>query len=254
MLDFNHQPNDSERLLACLDAALQQQRAQETPRDYLGASRLGLPCERQLQFEYAGAPVDAGRGFSGQLLRVFDVGHALEELAIRWLRAAGFMLITHKADGGQIGFASAGGRLRGHIDGLITQLPESLGEYLSLPMLWECKSMHDASWKDTVKRGVSVSKPIYAAQIAIYQAYLEAAIPGVSQNPALFTAINKDTQAIYFELVPFNADLAQRMSDRAVRVLEATERHALLPRMSTTPTHFVCKACAYAERCWSLPA
>ncbi len=96
------------------------------------------------------------------------------------------------------------------------------------------------------------SKPIYAAQLAIYQAYLEAAIPGLSQNPALFTAINKDTQAIHFELVPFDADLAQRMSDRAVRVLSATHAHELLPRATTTPTHFVCKACAYAERCWSL--
>ena len=55
-----------------------------------------------------------------------------------------------------------------------------------------------------------------------------------------------------FELVEFDADLAQRMSDRAVRVLSATDAHELLPRATTTPTHFVCKSCAYAERCWSL--
>ena len=26
-------------------------------------------------------------------------------------------------------------------------------------MLWECKTMHDASWKDTVKHGVAPSYP-----------------------------------------------------------------------------------------------
>jgi hypothetical protein len=34
------------------------------------------------------------------------------------------------------------------------------------------------------------------------------------RNPALFTAINKDSQEIWFELVPFDGGLAQRMSDR----------------------------------------
>ena len=250
MLDFNHRPTASEHISALIDLALQAERSGEQKRDYLGASRIGLPCERQLQFEYADAPLDVGREFTGQLLRVFEVGHALEDMAIRWLRAAGFTLIARKANGDQIGFSVAGARLRGHIDGVVTAVPPSIA--LAVPMLWECKSMHNASWNDTVKHGVAQSKPIYAAQLAIYQAYLESAIPGLSQNPALFTAINKDTQAIHFELVPFDADLAQRMSDRAVRVLSATDAHELLPRATTTPTHFVCKACAYAERCWSL--
>ena len=250
MLDFNHRPSVSERIATVIDAGLQQRRVGEARRTYLGASRLGLACERQLQFEYTGAPVDPGREFSGQLLRVFDAGHVFEDLAIQWLRAAGFELITRKANGDQIGFSVAGGRLRGHIDGVITAVPKSLESILVVPMLWECKTMHDASWKDTVKRGVAQSKPVYTAQLAIYQAYLETTVPGLSQNPALFTAINKDTQALHFELVAFDADLAQRMSDRAVRVLAATETHALLPRATTTPTHFLCKVCAYAERCW----
>jgi copper(I)-binding protein len=68
------------------------------------------------------------------------------------------------------------------------------------------------------------SKPVYAAQMAIYQAYMEATVPGISRNPALFTAINKDSQEIWFELVPFDGGLAQRMSDRAVRVIRIRVR------------------------------
>ena len=249
MLDFNHRPTLSEQISAAIDTALQAERAAQTPRDYLGASRVGAACERQLQYEYAGAPVDAGREFKGSLLRVFDAGHVFEDLAIRWLRAAGFDLVTRTAGGDQIGFAAAGGRLRGHVDGIVVAAPSHVG--CPVPMLWECKTMHDASWKDTVKHGVARSKPVYAAQIALYQAYLEPLIPGISANPALFTAINKDNQSLHFESVEFDAELAQRMSDRAVRVLDATAAHELLPRCATSSTHFVCKSCAFQDRCWS---
>jgi hypothetical protein len=110
--------------------------------------------------------------------------------------------------------------------------------------------MNDKSWRDTVKFGVARSKPVYAAQMAIYQAYMEATVPGISRNPALFTAINKDSQEIWFELVPFDGGLAQRMSDRAVRVISASESGEQLLRHATTPTHFECKFCSWQDRCW----
>ncbi|MAT64302.1 MAG: hypothetical protein CMN57_01500 [Gammaproteobacteria bacterium] len=94
------------------------------------------------------------------------------------------------------------------------------------------------------------AKPIYAAQIAVYQAYMEGAVPGIASHPALFTAINKDSEEIWFERVPFDGGLAQRMSDRAVRIITATEASELLPRHATTPTHFECKSCPWQDRCW----
>jgi hypothetical protein len=121
---------------------------------------------------------------------------------------------------------------------------------LSFPMLWECKTMNDKNWRDTAKKGVAVTKPIYAAQMAIYQAYMEPSIPGIASHPALFTAINKDTQELWLELVPFDAALAQRMSDRAVKVIQATEAGELLPRVATEPSFYECKYCAWARRCW----
>jgi hypothetical protein len=110
--------------------------------------------------------------------------------------------------------------------------------------------MNDKSWRQTVKQGVAAARPVYAAQIAVYQAYMEGAVPGIASNPALFTAINKDSEEIWFELVPFDGGLAQRMSDRAVRVITATEKAELLPRHATTPTHFECKSCPWQDRCW----
>ena len=249
MLDFNHPTTLHERHTQVIDQALDAERSHQTPRRYLGASRLGVSCERALQFEYAGAPVDPGRAFSGRTLRIFEVGHALEDLAIRWLRLAGFELYTRKKDGSQFGFSVAGGRIRGHVDGVFSDGPAELG--LSFPMLFECKTMNDKNWKACVKSGVAISKPVYAAQVAIYQAYMEPSIPGISDHPALFAAINKDTQELWFELVPFDGGLAQRMSDRGVRVITATAVGETLARHTTTPTHLECKFCAWQDRCWS---
>ena len=252
MLDFNPRPSMAERINELIDAALIAEREATPPRTYLGASRLGHACERALQFEFAGAPKDEGADFGGQTLRIFAIGHQLEDLAIRWLRTAGIDLVTQKRDGGQFGFEVAGGRIRGHVDGIIADAPAALGMRASA--LWECKTMNAKNWRACVKDGVAVSKPVYAAQIAIYQAYMEASVPGISAAPALFTAINKDTAELHHELVPFDADLAQRMSDRAVRILRATDAGELLPRIATNRDFFECRFCAHAERCWSLTA
>jgi len=248
MLDFNHRPTLSEQLSDRIDLALQTENQAQTPRSYLGASRLGVSCDRALQYEYLQTPVDEGRYFSGQTLRIFAAGHVFEELAIGWLRAVGFELYTETTTGGQFGFSAVDGRLCGHVDGVLAAGPDDVqGQY---PALWECKSLNAKSWKDTVKRGVTLSKPVYAAQIALYQAYMEPQIPGIAFNPALFTAINKDTAELYFEWVPFNGELAQRASDRGVRVLQACDAQELLPRVSKDPSHYECKFCSWQDRCW----
>lgn len=160
---------------------------------------------------------------------------------VDWLRAAGFDLRTRKANGDQFGFSAAGGRLQGHIDGVIVGGPEGF----AYPALWENKCLGSKSWRDLEKSGLAVAKPVYAAQVAIYQAYLE-----LHEQPAIFTAVNADTMEIYTELVPFDAALAQRMSDRALNVISATEAGELLPRAFHDPTHFECRMCAWQDRCW----
>jgi hypothetical protein len=127
-----------------------------------------------------------------------------------------------------------------------------VGFDLAVPALWECKTMNAKNWRACVKDGVTKSKPVYAAQIAVYQAYMEASVPGISVAPAVFTAINKDTAEMHHELVPFDADLAQRMSDRGVRILQATDAGELLPRIAASADFFECRFCPWAERCWSL--
>ena len=149
-----------------------------------------------------------------------------------------------------IGLAKYRCRIRGHVDGIIAAVPTLLG--IGTPALWECKTMNAKNWRACVKDGVAVAKPVYAAQIALYQAYMEATVPGISANPALFTAINKDTAELHHEQVAFDAALAQRMSDRGVRILQATDAGELLPRIATNRDFFEYRFCPWAARCWGL--
>ena len=252
MLDYNRRPKFADLLNKVIDAGLEDERSRTQPRSYLGGSRLGHACERALQFEFAGAPKDEGGDFNGQTLRIFAIGHVLEDLAIRWLRQAGFDLYTRKGnrpDGEQFGFAVAGGRVRGHVDGILAAGPDLPD--LGYPALWECKTMNAKNWRETVAKGVVQAKPVYAAQIALYQAYMEGTVAGISANPALFTAINKDTAELHHELVPFDGALAQRISDRAVRILRATDAGDLLPRLASDPDFFECRFCPWKGRCWA---
>jgi len=241
MIDFNSSSSISGQITALVDAGMQQARACETERQYLGASRLGVACERALQYEYAKAPIDSGRGLPGRMLRIFERGHVMEDCMVAWLRDAGFDLRTRKADGEQFGFSAVDGCLKGHVDGVIVGGPEGFG----YPALWENKCLGAKSWRDLEKNGLAVSKPVYAAQVAVYQAYLE-----LHEHPAVFTAINADSMEIYTELVPFDPALAQRMSDRAVKVITATQAGELLPRSFSESTHFECRMCTWQDRCW----
>ena len=241
MIDFNTTASLSGRLQALMDQALESERDATPAREYLGASRLGAACERQLQYEYAKAPVDPEKGFRGRLLGLCVRGRRTEGVVILWLRLPGFQLKPEEAQGHQFGFSVADGRLRGHVDGVLVGGPEGF----AYPALWENKCLGAKSWRDVEKRRLAASKPVYAAQIALYQTYL-----GLHEHPALFTAVNADTMEVYAELVPFDPGLAQRMSDRAVRVITATEAGDLLPRAFTDSTHIECKFCAWAARCW----
>lgn len=241
MMDFNATASVSGQLTVLVDAGMQQARAQQPVRQYLGASRLGAACERALQFEYAQAPVDPGRETTGRLLRIFERGHVMEDCLVAWLRAAGFDLRTRQVDGEQFGFSVLDGRLQGHVDGVIVGGPAGF----AYPALWEAKCLGAKSWRELEKHHLAVAKPVYAGQVALYQAYLE-----LHTHPALFTALNADTMDLYAERVPFDAALAQRLSDRAVRVITATEAGELLPRGFIESTHFECRMCTWQDRCW----
>jgi hypothetical protein len=253
-----------------VNRALENETERQRPRGYLGGSRVGLECHRQLAYEYFRSvndkrlydeakynfeceipdnPFDhrTPHNFDGAILRRFALGHILEDETARLLRLAGFTLRTEKAGGSQFGWGTAEDpetgeqRMKGHADGIMDNGPI----VLPYPLLWENKMMKDKKWRETKKRGVQKVYPVYYGQMQTYMAYM-------NLLNALFTAYNSDTSDLHVELIPFDALHAQHCTDRAVRVLQA-ERPEDLPRHTKDEAHYLCKWCDFNELCWTPP-
>ena len=235
-------------IVDALDRAILAKQAAQTPRQYLGGSYVGGDCERQIQYQYTLTPVDEGKGFPPNILRVFERGHRTEDMAAQWLRDAGFILKTEGADGRQFGFSSAGGKFKGHADGVLVGWNGDGDAPCQFPALWECKALNTKTWEKVRAHGVKKVKPVYYGQVALYQYHLN-----LTDHPAVFTFINADTMEVGIELIPFDPLECQRLIDRAVRIIQATDAHEQLPRVASEPDHFACRWCSFAQRCWSAP-
>ena len=105
-------------------------KAMELPRHYLGASIIGHPCDREVQFSWWVRPLLPGRVKS-----IFARGHFFEARMREQLIAVGFAFAPVEA----LEFTALDGHLRGHADGLIIAGPHLPGIYLPLPCIWEVK-------------------------------------------------------------------------------------------------------------------
>jgi hypothetical protein len=205
----------------------------DEPRDYLGASAVGHVCARRVQYDWQCEPEHAVR-----LRDIFARGHFHEKQARAHLRRAKFRFAARRC----LGFRVLGGLFRGNADGILLGGPKSSG--LKFPALWEHKALNAKGWRSVNKHGLK-DYPQYAAQVALYQAYLK-----LIDNPALFTVTNADTCERVHILIPFDSALAQQSSDRALMIIEATRVGELLPRFTDNKEDWRCNVCAHRERCW----
>ena len=63
----------------------------------------------------------------------------------------------------------------------------------------------------------------------------------LTENPVLFTVVNKNNCEIYYELVPLDKVLAKMTSDKAVEILTAVKHNEILPRVAITLIIFCVK-------------
>lgn len=235
-LDFNRAHISGEPLNVAINAVLDETAAREAqkPRPYLGASLVGDECLRKCQYTWQVESAHPAR-----TMRIFARGHAAEETTAAAFLAAGFRL-ERGTDACE--FSALDGRFKGHCDGIFRDGPPTL----KYPCLWEHKCIGSKGWAKLEKNGLKAAYPTYYKQVMLYQAYMD-----LADNPALLTAMNADTCALLHILVPFDAETAQAISDRAVRIVEATEAHELLPRVADSADDWRCNRCSHRERCWA---
>jgi hypothetical protein len=233
-----HVPKIGELINGLIDEALERERAAQPERDYIGMSELGDPCLRRVFYNAEKAP---RKPFDGAKLRIFETGHVYEAMVARWLRAAGLTLHTEGEPGWSFESTTANGHIKGHIDGFVSGGPRIPG--LPYPFIWENKALGSKWWKLIVKNGLQFQEPKYYGQVQLYMGYFEV-------HNALFSAVNKDTEEVYWEIVPFDLAEAQRFSDRGVSVIHALDDGVPPERLCPNPTYFEAKWCGYAEHCF----
>jgi PD-(D/E)XK nuclease superfamily len=234
MLDFNRECHSTQPINISINELIERSvTPEENTRKYLGASAIGSECLRKIQFDWMVDAIHPAR-----LRDIFARGHFFEQLTRNHLIKAGFKFAALE----RLGFKALDGLFRGNADGILIDGPD----LLKYPCLWEHKCSGAKSWRAIERDGLEKSYPQYAAQVAIYQAYLK-----VTEHPALFTVVNADNCERLHFLVPFNAERAQQWSDRSVTVIEATKAGELLERVTDNPADWRCKMCGHRERCWS---
>lgn len=202
-------------------------------RRHLGGSQIGKECARALwyQFRHMDRPT-----FDGRMLRLFETGDREEERIVANLRAIGVQVWDRDPENPkyQIGFTAHGGHFALSLDGIGKGFKES-----GQPHTLEFKTMNDKSFKDTKKKGVQVSKPIYWAQcqVGMYMADL---------GRCAFIAVNKNTDEIYMERIKLDLAEAMKLVAKAGEIIFSDKPPA---KLSNDPSFFGCKFCEFAQLC-----
>ncbi len=219
------------KLLKAIDLAWERD---EDPRGYLGASGLGSPCSRALWYGFRWA---ARPAFPPRVLRLFDRGNREEEVFEKLLADAGVQYWPHDpATGEQYLVQFKNKHLGGHTDGQGKGLPDLDPDEL---FVGEFKTHNDKSFKDLVKHGVEKSKPVHYTQMQLYIHQLN--IPW-----ALYGAVNKNDDQLYFEIIPYDEEAASYYLRRGDYIVDACTPPE---RLSNNPGWYECKWCDFYRVC-----
>jgi len=232
----------AQKTLDAINAALEAEQEREH-RKHLGASILGRRCAREIWYSFRWAAMEL---FNGKMLRLFDRGQREEERFAEWLRKAGATVWTHderqprKPDGTfpQYRISGWGGHFGGSLDGVGINIPDLPP---GVPFLCEFKTHGDSSFKSLEKEGLCDSKPEHFAQCQTYM--FRMGLPW-----ALYLGINKNTDAIFPELIQANPAEGQRLFNRAGMIIQSETPP---PKAATSPNaiKYVCKFCFFKKIC-----
>jgi len=201
---------------------------EDYPRGYPSMSNAGEPCLRKKQYELYF--VKKGK-LTARTRRIFAMGFAFEEIFEKEMAEHGFVITGEQDD---LAIQVGEHILHGHMDGRIIGIPESP----KTEHVMELKALNQNSWKDCVKKGVMLSKPIYYTQVQMY-------MHATGLRRAIFIAVNKNDSQYYMERVKYDGGFVKDILNKNQEVLESI---FLLDRMAGRD-FYACKWCDYHGIC-----
>ena len=197
----------NQHLTDAIDGALVAENNAETKRGHLGMSTIGDPDERTLWLQFRWClPND----FTGRVLRIFELGHVVEDLIIKNLEAAGCKVWpVDPSTGKQFNFKRVGGHYAGSADGVVLFNGVIASK---LPHVLECKSAKNSIFNTFKKDGVQKTEPKYFNQCQNYMREL-------NLTRAIIIIYNKDTSALYYERIKYDEIVAIANEAKAERII-----------------------------------
>ncbi len=203
----------------------------------LSASKAGFPCMRNLWYTVNGYGVDGETDKRTQ--RIFDVGTALEPVAVDWLRQDGWTVEynpgSQKAEL-KVSIPVRGGMLTGHPDCIISK-----GEIQNA--LVDIKTMNDRAFTQWKREGTQKSKPQYATQLHIYAMGLIA--QGRKIEHLGIVGVNKNNSEMYIDLFDYDAFRGEGIKDFTSMLFEMEKE----PNLGCPHESWACSYCEFADIC-----
>lgn len=191
----------------------------EQPRDYIGMSGIGHPCERRLWLDFH-QPIPRKLDFESYL-KIND-GHRHEDVMAEWLGMVDGVDLTHR--GHEVGYGS----FRGHIDGVIT--------IDGVSYIWEHKQVNDAKFKAFERRPLREWDGIYYAQAQCYMHFTN--IPR-----HLLSCGSAGLRDFAFKVTEYEG------AEEFIAKAEAIEAMQDMPK-GLYKGHYMCNWCNRKSFCW----
>lgn len=206
-----------------------------TDKAVIGASVVGDDCQAYLSFKLRGFPT---RGFPARVLRIFELGHKIEDIVAADLVKA----LLHKPEEGmefvafdpstgeQFRAKQRGGHVRMRADGILKTPTEKV--------LIEIKSMGSKKFAEMRKKGIQKSHPKYWHQCQLMMG-------AFGMERAILLAYCKDTSEYEAEEIFFN-EVDYEWLQACIDI--AMSNYAR--RVSDKPDGWRCRFCDYKPACW----
>jgi hypothetical protein len=225
-------------------------------RSHLGCSVLGNECGRAVWYDFRWVTKSK---FSGQMIRLFNRGHLEEGRFLSLLLMIGCQIYQQDENGKQFRISYADGHAGGSGDGVAIGIPDLAP---GTAALCEFKTHNQKSfdelagsdWRKYIEyvldpekapvtqfsgKGVREAKTQHYIQLQMYMRKM-----GLSVT--LYAAVNKNTDEIYMELIPLNAEFADQCFDRGEKLVWMPEPPE---RISKSPGFYKCRWCDHKPVC-----
>jgi hypothetical protein len=197
-------------------------------RSYIGASIIGNDCTAYLHLSMRGFPENTP---PPKLLRIFNVGHALEDMVVADLKKNGGYGVSEvdELTGDQYEYTALGDHVVCHLDGIIYVDEE--------PCVLEIKTMNKSKFNAFEKKGVKVSHPNYFAQcmLAMHLSKLE---------KSYLLAICKDDCRYHVQIIEYDEFEVAALRQKISQAVSEPER------IAQTDSDWRCRGCFKRTSCW----